>query len=123
MFLCNTLSNNLKYILNYPTIQLTHQTIALGCGNETVRQNHPPGFIMQTQQNLDMPTVVVTRLERSDFLGVQTKTVFFQGHVQALHPGHLTKAQGQFGIVSVIDLHAVTALFLGHVTGHICGTQ
>ncbi|MNN39185.1 hypothetical protein D3C81_1532150 [compost metagenome] len=74
---------------------------------------------MQTQQNLDMPAVLVDVTQRYDFLGIEAEAVVFQCQVQALHPGHFAETQGQFRVVRVIDLNPVTPLFLGHVAGHV----
>ncbi|MOA68730.1 hypothetical protein D3C78_1965010 [compost metagenome] len=70
-----------------------------------------------------MPAALLHMSERGNFLGVQTKAVFFQGHVQALYPSHFAKAQGQFRIVGMIDLNAVAAFLLGHVAGHVGSAQ
>ncbi|MNF69403.1 hypothetical protein D3C84_512860 [compost metagenome] len=74
---------------------------------------------MQAQQDFDMPAACFDMTQGCDFLGIQTKAVLFQRHVQALHPGHFAKAQGQLRIVGVIDLNPVAPLLLGHVARHV----
>ncbi|MNH23935.1 hypothetical protein D3C79_838470 [compost metagenome] len=69
-----------------------------------------------------MPAVLIDMTQGGDFLGIQAEAVFLQRHVQTLHPGHLTEAQGQFRVIRMIDLDPVAALFLGHVARHVSST-
>ncbi|MCY1423494.1 hypothetical protein D9M71_392060 [compost metagenome] len=116
------LADDLEYTAHHPAVQRGHQAIALGGGNEAVREDDAAALVVQAQEDLDMPGAFMGS-KGGNFLGIEAETVFFQGHVQALDPSHLAKAHGQLAVIGVIHLHAVAALLLGHVAGHVGGPQ
>lgn len=85
-----TFGNDPEYIFDYPAVDQAHQPITFGGGNK-LSENHPPVFILQPQQNLDVPAAFLHLPQGRDFLCIEAEMVFFQRHMQTLHPCHFTK--------------------------------
>ncbi len=62
-------------------------------------------------------------IEGLDGLCIQIKAVFRQRFVDLRYPLHFVFTKGQVRIAPRVDLDPISAQFLGHVAGAVCGTE
>jgi hypothetical protein len=108
---------------NDPAVDGGHQVVALRGRDEGHRRDELSVFVDHPDQKLEHRLRPALRADGDDPLRVKAEPVGVKRAVQARNPFHLAVAHRDFAVLAMVELDAIAAFFLGHVTRGVTRAQ